>query len=83
MNTQVGYIICVHRAASSIFGAASKPVNRNGTFLFFEDELSACSECARLNSSVRSPKVHYSIEAALHLTSPVARSGDQRERKVA
>ena len=27
MNTQVGYIICVHRAATGIFGPMSKPLD--------------------------------------------------------
>jgi hypothetical protein len=70
MNTQVGYIICVHRGASSIFSAAAKPLNRNGAFLFFDDEAIARSECDRLNSRSASTRLHYSIEPALNLTSP-------------
>jgi hypothetical protein len=69
MNNQEGYIICVHRTASTIFGADSKPLNRNGAFLFFEDDASARSECDFLNAQSRS-EIHYTIEPALNLTSP-------------
>ena len=36
MNTQVGYIICVHRAATGIFGPMSKPLDgkRRARFLY-------------------------------------------------
>ena len=70
MNNQEGYIICVHRAASTIFAADSKPLNRNGTFLFFEDDVRARCECDLLNARSRSI-MHYSIEPALNLTSPL------------
>jgi hypothetical protein len=67
MNTQVGYIICVHRAATGIFGPISKLLDGNGTFLFFEDEARAQFVC---DAHSMRPHVHYSIEPALNLTSP-------------
>ena len=70
MNTQVGYIICVHRAATGIFGPISKPLDGNGAFLFFEDEARAQFVCDVLNARSMRPYVHYSIEPALNLTSP-------------
>src|SRR5262245_50256417 len=70
MNTQVGYIICVHRAATGIFGPMSKPLDGNGTCPFFEDEARAQFVCDVLNSHSMRPQVHYSIEPALNLTSP-------------
>jgi hypothetical protein len=63
MNTQVGYIICVHRAATGIFGPISKPLNGNGAFLFFEDEARAQFVCDVLNARSMRPYVHYSIES--------------------
>ena len=70
MNTQVGYIICVHRAATGIFGPISNPLDGNGTFLFFEHEARAQFVCDVLNAHSMRPHVHYSIEPALNLTSP-------------
>ena len=68
MNTQVGYIICVHRADTGIFNP--KPLDGNGTFLFFEDEARAQFVCNALNAHSMRPYLHYSIEPALNLTSP-------------
>jgi hypothetical protein len=70
MNNQEGYIICVHRVASAIFGAASKPLNLCGAFLFFEDSARARSECDLLNARSFSD-IHYSVEPALNLTTPI------------
>jgi len=70
MNNQEGYIICVHRTASAIFGANSKPLNRNGAFLFFEDAGRARSECELLNARSHSD-VQYDVEPALNLSSPL------------
>jgi len=75
MNTQVGYIICVHRAATGIFGPITKPLDGNGRFLFFEDEARAQFVCDVLNAHSMRPRVNYSIEPALNLTSP--RSDDR------
>ena len=69
MNTQSGYIICVHRAPSSIFGAASRPLNRNGAVLFFENEGRARFERDMLNAR-STPLVHYTVEPVLSLTAP-------------
>jgi hypothetical protein len=70
MNNQEGYIICVHRVASTIFGADSKPLNLYGAFLFFEDSARARSECDLLNARSFSD-IHYSVEPALNLTTPI------------
>ena len=70
MNTQVGYIICVHSAATGIFDPISKPLDGNGIFLFFEDEERAQFVCDVMNAHSMRPHVHYSIEPALNLTSP-------------
>jgi hypothetical protein len=70
MNTREGYIICVHRTAESIFGAASSPLNRNGAFVFFDDDVRARSACDALNSRSEASRTHYRIESALNLTSP-------------
>ena len=70
MNTQVAYSIWVHRSASSIFGEASKPLNREGRIAFFRDEASARSECDLLNSRMGS-SMNYTIEPTLDLTSPL------------
>jgi len=70
MNNQEGYIICVHRVASTIFGADLKPLNLCGAFLFFEDSARARSECDLLNARSFSD-IHYSVEPALNLTTPI------------
>jgi len=70
LNTHVGYIICVHRAASSIFGSASTPLNRDGAVLFFEDEGRARFERDLLNAHSMNPHVHHCVEPALNLTTP-------------
>src|SRR5262249_42705850 len=70
MNTQVGYIICVHRAATGIFGPITKPLDGNGTFLFFEDEARAQFVCDVLNARSMRPHLNYSSESALNLHSP-------------
>jgi hypothetical protein len=54
------FMIWAHRGAESLFGAASKPVIRNGSFLCFPSEASARAECDRLNAG--SGGAHYSVE---------------------
>jgi hypothetical protein len=54
--------IWTHRNPSSIFGASSSPVIRNGAFLCFESEEKARAECDRLNAQRRDTQVHYTVE---------------------
>jgi hypothetical protein len=63
------FIVWVDRSAESIFGPASNPVNRNGAFLFFDDERRAQMECDRLNAHASASHVRYSIKPAPATTS--------------
>ena len=54
--------VWTHRNPDSIFGPASSPVIRNGSFLCFESEEKARAECDRLNAQRRDMQVHYTVE---------------------
>lgn len=54
--------VWTHRNPDSIFGPASSPVIRNGSFLCFESEEKARAECDRLNVQRRDMQVHYTVE---------------------
>ena len=56
------YRIWTHRNRSSIFGASSSPVIRNGAFLCFESEDKARAACDRLNAQRCDMQVHYTVE---------------------
>jgi hypothetical protein len=69
-NNTTFFRVWAHRSSDSIFGAASSPVIRNGTFLCFDTEQRAQAECDRLNARRGDLTVHYTvvpthIEAAL------------------
>jgi hypothetical protein len=70
MNNHEGYIICVHRAASSLFGPASTPLNLDGAVSFFEDVGRARFERDLLNARSINSLVHCSVEPALNLITP-------------
>jgi hypothetical protein len=54
------FMIWTHRNGEGLFGAASKPVVRNGSLLCFPNEASARAECDRLNASGIGV-AHYSV----------------------
>lgn len=56
------FMIWTHRSAESLFGATSKPVVRNGSFLCFPNEPSARAECDRLNAGSSAGGDHYSVK---------------------
>ena len=56
------FMVWAHRSAGSIFGAASKPVVRNGAFLCFENEDRARAESDRLNARSGGSHVSYSVK---------------------
>ncbi len=58
------FMVWTHRSAESVFGAAAKPVIRNGAFLCFEDEERARAECDRLNARRGGSRLHYSVKPA-------------------
>jgi hypothetical protein len=61
------FTIWVHRRNGSMFGGASKPVNRDGMTLIFSDEGHARAECDRLNSS-GDPYARYTVEREARVT---------------
>jgi hypothetical protein len=63
MSDTSRFVIWVHRTPDSLFGAASNPVIRNGTLLFFDEEDRARAECDRLNARLSNPHVHYTVLA--------------------
>jgi hypothetical protein len=58
------FMVWAHRSAESIFGAAAKPVIRNGAFLCFDSERRALAECDRLNARSGGSHERYSIKLA-------------------
>lgn len=58
------FMVWAHRSAESIFGAASKPVIRNGAHLCFDSERRALAECDRLNARSGGSHEHYSVKPA-------------------
>lgn len=64
------FMVWAHRSAESIFGAASKPVIRNGAFLCFDSEGRALAECDRLNACSGGSHEHYSVKPAHAWPSP-------------
>jgi hypothetical protein len=56
--------VWMHRSASSLFGAASHPVVRNGELLCFDTEDRAQAECDRLNAGSGGSHVHYTVKPA-------------------
>ena len=44
------FLIWTHGSADGLFGAASKPVIRNGSLLCFPNEVRARAECDRLSA---------------------------------
>jgi hypothetical protein len=55
----------VHRQAESIFGSISRPVDRDGLVLSFNEEQRAYAECTRLNAGLGDPYARYSVEKEL------------------
>jgi hypothetical protein len=55
------FMIWCHRNADSLFGASSKPVVRNGSFLCYQSETSARAECDRLNAAAGAGLAHYNV----------------------
>ena len=56
------FTVWMHRSPASVFGAASRPVDRGGVTLAFEDEYRARAECARLATGSGDPHTRYSVE---------------------
>ena len=54
------FLIWTHGSADGLFGAASKPVIRNGSLLCFPNEVRARAECDRL-SALGVGAAHYSV----------------------
>jgi hypothetical protein len=69
MTDKTRFVVWVDRSAKSIFGAASNPVNRNGTLLCFEDEERARVECDQLNAHSSASHMRYSFKRAPDRTS--------------
>ena len=59
------FTIWMHRNAASIFGAALRPVNRDGIILAFDTESAAHAECSRLTTGSGDPHTRYSVESKL------------------
>jgi hypothetical protein len=55
------FVVCARRNASSIFGAASNPVMRNGKLLCFKTEAGARAERDRLTARLGEAHVRYSV----------------------
>ena len=68
--------VWTHRNPDSIFGPASSPVIRNGSFLCFESEEKARAECDRLNAQRRDMQVHYTVEPTSHRGLAAASRGE-------
>lgn len=62
MTDSTRFVIWVHRSANSIFGAASHPIDEDGTLLAFSEERDAWERCDRLNANTGNPHVFYSVE---------------------
>ena len=58
------FLVWTHRSGESIFGAAAKPVIRNGELLCFPNEERARAECDRLNAGIGAPHMHYTVKPA-------------------
>jgi hypothetical protein len=71
MNNSECFVIWVHRDAGSIFGAASHPVNENGSLATFREEQDARRGCDRLNANRGNPHVFYSVERWIPVASSV------------
>lgn len=56
------FVVWVHRSPDSLFGAASNPVIRNGSLLFFDEEDRARAECDRLNANLGNAHVNYTVQ---------------------
>jgi hypothetical protein len=61
----VTFTVWMHRNAASVFGAASRPVNRDGVVLLFDNENAARAECSRLITGSGDPHTRYSVESKL------------------
>src|SRR4029453_7179106 len=61
----VTFTVWMHRNAASVFGAASRPVNRDGAVLVFDNESAARAECSRLTTGSGDPHTRYSVESKL------------------
>jgi hypothetical protein len=57
------FTVWMHRGPANVFGAALRPVNRDGVTLTFADERAARDECARLGAGSGDPHTRYSVES--------------------
>jgi hypothetical protein len=70
MTENMRFTIWVDRRDGSMFGASSRPVNRNGLTLSFRDERCASAECDRLIASSGDPYARYTVKKESLSTHP-------------
>jgi hypothetical protein len=61
MGEPTRYGVMAYRTGGSVFGAASAPLKHDGIPVTYETADEACRERDRLNSSLRSSNVYYSV----------------------